>query len=69
MSPIESVLFRMLEAASLPGWQTEPYYYSWQYRADCDELRGWMRTNGVEQKFMLYGDIVLGGTFVKKEDR
>ena len=57
---MERVMFRMLEAKSLPAWKAEPYFYSPQYDADCEMLRGWMKQNGVKQRFMLYGDMQTG---------
>lgn len=65
MTPMERVMFRMLENRCLPAWRAEPYLYSPIYRDDCDALRVWMEREGVEQKFMLYGDMMVGGTLIK----
>jgi hypothetical protein len=57
---VERIMFRMLEARSLPSWRAEPYFYSFQYTEDCEVLRSWMKENGVKQTFILYGDMCAG---------
>ena len=67
MTSMERVMFRMLEACNLPHWRAEPYFYSPTYQDDCDALRMWMKREGIEQKFMLYGDMMVGGRLLKKD--
>lgn len=61
MTEMESTLFRMLEMRGIQLWEAEPYFYSYQYIEDSAKVRTWMRDNGIQQRFMLYGDQMSGG--------
>lgn len=65
---IEKILLRMLEAALMSQMHSELYYYSSTYQEDCDALREWLKENNIKQTFMLYGDALVGGKLVLKDD-